>query len=203
MRIIHLAVLFSGNGSNAENLVKTLHQKECKINDEKIKFCVVAGFCNKKEAYGIDRLEKMGIQSIVVEHQAFSTRADFEEKLSSEIDRFCPDVLLLAGFMRILSGDFVKKYYILNIHPSLLPKYKGASAMKESFESDDEEVGASVHWVNEELDSGDLVLQLSRKRQRGENFEDFKKAIHQLEYELYPRAVVMAVEKLLKKEDNG
>ncbi|WP_104697592.1 MULTISPECIES: phosphoribosylglycinamide formyltransferase [unclassified Helicobacter] len=185
-----IVILFSGNGSNLENIIKQLHQKIFNLNNKQIKVEVSACICNKPQAFGIKRAEKLGIKCFVIPHKDFKNSKDFEIALEEKILPLEADLIVLAGFMRILGKDFVNKFKIINIHPSLLPNFKGANAMKESFDSNHTKVGVSVHWVNEELDSGEIILQKEFHRTFKEDFEEFCQKIHLLEYEAYPEAIL-------------
>lgn len=193
-----LIILFSGNGSNMENLIQKLHKKIFSIKGIQTQIDILACICNKKEAYGITRAKKLGIKCIVLPHHLFDKREDFDNALAKIIQDLNADLVVLAGFMRILTPSFTHQFKIINIHPSLLPKYKGTNAIKDSFFSKDKEVGVSVHWVNEELDSGALILQEKFTRMQEETLESFSNKIHQLEYEIYPKAVIMALEAMEK-----
>lgn len=190
---IKIAILFSGNGSNMEHIIKTLHQKDFNVNDATYHINIVGCICNKEDAYGITRLEKLKIPCIILPHKNFKNREDFDSALKQQLETMQINLVVLAGFMRILSPDFCNAFKIINIHPSLLPKYKGAHAILDSFNSGDLEVGVSVHWVNEELDGGEIILQKSFFREEGENLENFEKKIHNLEYEIYPQAILKAI----------
>lgn len=235
-KVKKIAILFSGNGSNMENLIKELHQKnfvlegaggsearENKANKDdrragkgeirgkgagdkasgdstpmglEIKLEITACICNQKDAYGITRCQNLNIPCITLPHKEFATREAFDEALASKLVDLGVDLVLLAGFMRILTPDFTSRFRIINIHPSLLPKHKGAHAIEDTYSSHDAEGGVSVHWVNEELDGGEIILQDSIPKIQGESLEDFSARIHQLEYTLYPKAVIRALEQL-------
>lgn len=234
-KVKKIAILFSGNGSNMENLIKELHQKSFMLEgvggrgagnhrsstdkmgeiDEmrgkdtgdktsrdsapaglEIKLEITACICNQKDAYGITRCQNLNIPCITLPHKEFATREAFDEALASKLVDLGVDLVLLAGFMRILTPDFTSRFRIINIHPSLLPKHKGAHAIEDTYSSHDTEGGVSVHWVNEELDGGEIILQDSIPKIQGESLEDFSTRIHQLEYTLYPKAVIRALEQL-------
>ncbi|CBG40029.1 phosphoribosylglycinamide formyltransferase [Helicobacter mustelae] len=199
-RILHpirVVILFSGNGSNMQNLIEKLHQKTFFLQNKQVRLEILAGICNQKDAYGIKRLEAMGIPCTLLLHQDFASRQDFDDALMSHLEHLGVDLVLLAGFMRILTPKFCQSFRILNLHPSLLPKFKGAHGMRQSFESEERVAGVSVHWVNEELDGGEIVLQKSLVKIPGERFEDFEERIHALEYEAYPEAVLLALHAII------
>ena len=144
-----IVILFSGNGTNLENILQKLHQKE---------LLVAAAITNNPKAKGIERAKKYGIPVEVVDHQGFASREAFDEALVERIQKYRPDLVVLAGFMRILTPVFTSKIKnAINIHPSLLPLFKGARAIERSFASDMKVAGVTVHWVSEELDSGQII----------------------------------------------
>ncbi|MCH5336173.1 MAG: phosphoribosylglycinamide formyltransferase [Campylobacter sp.] len=183
--LVKLAVLFSGNGSNLENILKTLHKK----NFGEVEFEVVLCLCNKKDAFGIQRAKKYGLETKIIEHKNYATREEFDSLLVNEIQKAKVDLTILAGFMRILSPIFTQNIKAINLHPSLLPLFKGANAIKESFESDMKVAGVSVHWVSAELDSGKIIAQKAFEKGKL-SYEEFESKIHALEYELLPKVVV-------------
>ncbi|MDY0116907.1 MAG: phosphoribosylglycinamide formyltransferase [Sulfurimonadaceae bacterium] len=175
-----IVILFSGEGLNAENIVKILHTEKC---------FVACGITNNQDANGIKRLENLGIKTEILEHGGFSSREEFDTALVSLIKSYKPDLVVLSGFMRILTEVFTSSVKAINLHPSLLPKYKGAKAIEAGFLSGDTECGVSVHWVNGELDSGEIILQKSFLRDGDETLESFTKKIKKLEYEVMPEAI--------------
>lgn len=184
--LVKLAILFSGNGSNLENLLQKLHRKRFKDNEFEVVLCL----CNNKNAFGIERARKFGLESVIVEHKNFATREAFDTELVRLIRQSGADLTILAGFMRILSPVFTQSVRAINLHPSLLPLFKGANAIKESFESDMKVGGVSIHYVNEELDGGQIIAQKAFEKTPQMSFEDYERQIHALEYELLPKVVV-------------
>lgn len=181
-----LVILFSGEGSNLQTLIEKLHLKQ--FGDENVE--VVSAFSNNPEANGIKRCERFGVRCEVRNHKFYDSRESFDQALVNLIHSFSPDLVILAGFMRILSPVFTQNIKALNIHPSLLPLFKGSNAMRESYESNMKVAGITVHWVSEELDSGEIVAQKCLEKIEGESFEDFKARMHTLEHQLYPEAVL-------------
>lgn len=190
MVVKKIAILFSGNGTNLENLIKKLHNKT--FNDMKIE--VALTISNKKDAYGIERSRKFGIEPIIIENKNFSSREEFDKKLVDTIKKHNIDLTVLAGFMRILSPVFTQNIKAINIHPSLLPLFKGANAIKDSFCSNEKFGGATVHFVNEELDGGEIILQGSFEKTSEMKIDEFEEAVHKIEYDIFPKAVVKALE---------
>jgi len=184
--VVRLVILFSGEGSNLENIIKQLHKKEI---EGKI-YEVVVAICNKKEAKGIKRAKKYGIDTIILEHKNFKNREDFDKKLVGLIKSYKADITILAGFMRILTPIFTDNIRAINLHPSLLPLFKGANAIEESFFSETKVGGVSVHFVSSELDGGKIILQKCFQKEEDDTLESFTKKIKELEFELLPKAIV-------------
>lgn len=196
MKKINLIILFSGNGSNMQNIAEFFHKKKFIgiIQNETFSIQISACITNNPLAYGITRCKELKIPCHVLPHTDFSNREEFDKALIKYIQPYHPKLVVLAGFMRILSPIFVCTFRTLNIHPSLLPKHKGASAIKDSFMSDDTNGGVSVHFVDDNLDSGQIILQEPIPKIPNESLEDFAQRIHHLEYDLYPRAILKVLE---------
>jgi len=179
MSLPKIVILFSGEGSNMENIIQTLHQKE--VN-------VVACITNKAEAKGIQRAQAYHIPVEVIEHKDFNSREAFDEKLTETINKYTPELSVLAGFMRILTPVFTTQIKAINIHPSYLPFHKGANAIENSFKAD-EGKGISIHMVSAELDGGIIILQEPLTPKTDETLDGYTKRLHMLEYALYPEAI--------------
>ena len=177
-----IIILFSGEGTNLENLIQKLHQKK---NIE-----VVAAITNNPNAKGIKKAENYGIETVIIDHRKYESRESFDKALVKKILFFKADLCVLAGFMRILTPIFTKNIKAINIHPSLLPLFKGANAIQKSFNSDMKVAGVTVHYVSEELDGGKIIEQECFKKDDLMSFEEFEKKIHSIEYEIFPKAVL-------------
>lgn len=175
-----IVILFSGDGFNAQNIVRKMHKKECEV---------ICGITNRRDAKGLLKLQELGIKTEILEHDGFDSRESYDGELVKLIDIYKPDLVVLSGFMRILSSVFTSNIKAINLHPSLLPKYKGAKAIEQSFSSEDIECGVSVHHVNGELDGGEIILQKSFLRDQDETFESFSAKIKELEYLIMPEAI--------------
>ena len=145
---------------------------------------------NKADAGGIEKARKFGLESVVIENKNFSSREDFDAALVSEIKKYDIDLVVLAGFMRILTPVFTSQIRAINLHPSLLPLFKGAHAIKESFLSDMQVGGVSVHWVSEELDGGRIIAQRAFEREEGMSEAAWEAKIHAIEHEILPQTIV-------------
>lgn len=181
-----IAVLFSGSGSNLEKIIETVHNRifsTCKIEIS----CLI---CNKKDALGIKKAKKYGLEAIIIEHADFKDRESFDREMVKAIKSSGAELTVLAGFMRILTPYFIKNIVAINLHPSLLPLFKGANAIEESYYSDMETGGISVHFVSEELDSGEIILQESFEKVDNMSLEEFSKNIKILEHKLLPKTII-------------
>jgi len=149
----HIVVLISGSGSNLQALIDASTTANFKIS---------AVISNNQEAYGLQRAEKNNIPVQVIDHRSFETREDFDLILRKTIDEINPNLIVLAGFMRILGSNFVNHFSgrILNIHPSLLPKYPGTNTHQRALDGEEQEHGVTVHFVTEALDGGPIIAQM-------------------------------------------
>ena len=186
MVVKKLAVLFSGGGSNLEAILQKLHGKT--FGETKIE--VVLTLSNKADAGGIAKAAKFGLQSAILNHKDFASREEFDAALVREIEKSGAELTVLAGFMRILTPVFTRQIRAINLHPSLLPLFKGAHAIKESFESDMKVGGVSVHWVSEELDGGKIIAQRVFEKSARMSLEEFEAKIHAIEHEILPETIV-------------
>lgn len=187
-----LAILLSGNGSNFEAIAKACQSHQISAN-------VALVISNQPNAFGIERARKLGIEVQVISHQGLSRKA-FEEKLIQALTPVQPDYIVLAGFMRILSLYFLKHFpdKVVNIHPSLLPKYPGLDAIKRSLEAKETEIGVTVHFVSCEVDAGQIILQEKIAIDPQSSLTVIEEKIHQLEHRTY----VKALQKLLQENEN-
>lgn len=195
MRTIRLFMLFSGNGSNLENLYTTLEGKEVVgKSGEKAKIEFVGALSNNPDAYGITRCHDLGIPVMTLSHKNYTSREEYDQALLKALFLYEPDFVVLCGFMRILTPLFLKVYRCINIHPSFLPYHKGAHGIRDSFEDVETNFGGvSVHYVNEELDGGEIIMQEKLSKIPFKDFASFEEGIHRLEYKLYPQAILKAV----------
>jgi len=182
-----IVVLLSGNGSNLQNIIDKLHNTE--LNNQHIE--IVAVLSNKADAYGLQRAQDAGIKHKAIISKGISSREQYDALLSQEIDQYQPDLIVMAGFMRILSAQFIDKYTgrMLNIHPSLLPKYQGVNTHQRAIDAGDSAHGASVHFVTEELDSGATVLQAKVPIFSEDSAKDLAERVLTQEHLIYPLAI--------------
>jgi phosphoribosylglycinamide formyltransferase-1 len=181
---MNLAIFASGNGSNFAALVKAVKGKKIKA-----KFVVLV--CDKPEAFVVKRAQKAKITVILAKREDFASRLDFEAAIIQRLKNYKINLIALAGFMRILSPGFVKLYHnrILNIHPSLLPAFKGAHAIKDALNAKVDFTGVTVHFVDKEMDHGPVILQKKVEIKRTDTLGSLEKRIHALEHKLYPQAI--------------
>jgi phosphoribosylglycinamide formyltransferase-1 len=177
------AVFISGNGSNLQAIIDATQRGA--IDGE---ICCVLS--NKKEAYGLVRAREANIPCIVIEHQNFKSREEFDNSIVQSLKKYAPDLVVLAGFMRILTPVFISHYLgkIINIHPSLLPKYPGLNTHQKVIDNEDAQHGVTVHFVDENLDSGPICAQ-SIMKVGSEDLDTLENKIHELEHELYPKVI--------------
>ena len=181
---LKIAVLFSGKGSNLENLIRHFHHRRLgNIETE------IVPITNKPEAEGIRRAKRYGIETIVIDHRDFVDRESFDAELVRIIDSLSPALVVMAGFMRILTPVFTSRVEAINLHPSLLPLFKGADAIRQSFESGMKVGGVTVHRVTQELDSGEILAQKCVELAPSDTLESFTRKIHEAEYRLLPDVV--------------
>ena len=181
--MLSFAVFISGNGSNLQAIIDATSNG---LIDGQI-CCVLS---NKKEAYGLARAKKANIPTVVIEHLNYENREEFDNALLQSLQKYNPDLIVLAGFMRILTPVFIKPYLgkLINIHPSLLPKYPGLNTHQKVIDNKDTEHGVTVHFVDENLDGGPICAQSTMKVE-SDDIETLEKRIHELEHELYPKVI--------------
>ncbi|VEJ56238.1 phosphoribosylglycinamide formyltransferase [Pragia fontium] len=180
----NIVVLISGSGSNLQAIIDACRNGQINGN-------IKAVFSNVPEAYGLVRAQQAGIATELVESKYFASRADYELVLADTIDRYTPDLIVLAGYMRILSPTFVNRYTgkLLNIHPSLLPKYPGLHTHRQALDNGDSEHGATIHFVTEELDGGPIILQAAIPITPQDSEAEVIKKVQQQEHRIYPLVV--------------
>ncbi|QJP08218.1 phosphoribosylglycinamide formyltransferase [Pseudomonas multiresinivorans] len=194
----NVVVLISGSGSNLQALIDSLAGADAPV-------VIRAVISNRADAYGLERARQAGIETCFLDHKAYADRESFDAALIQAIDGFDADLVLLAGFMRILSADFVRHYQgrLLNIHPSLLPKYKGLHTHQRALEAGDAEHGCSVHFVTEELDGGPLVVQAAIPVESDDTPETLAQRVHVQEHVIYPLAMRWFAEGRVRLGEHG
>jgi phosphoribosylglycinamide formyltransferase-1 len=191
-----IVVLVSGNGTNLQAIIDAC---ESKMPNGR----VTAVFSNKADAYALERAKKADAAAIFVDPKAFDTRDAFDRSLMEQIDEYAPDLIILAGYMRILSSEFVRHYMgrMINIHPSLLPKYPGLNTYQRAILAGDEEHGTSVHFVTEQLDGGPVILQARVPIDDDDTIESLTKKVQEQEHRIYPLVAQWFVEDRVEMRD--
>lgn len=193
--MMNIAVFASGRGSNFSAIIKAVKQK-------KIKARLALLVCDNPQAGAILHAQKAGIKVALVRREDFSSKNDFESQIITSIRAAKIDLIVLAGFMRMLSSSFVASFKnrIINIHPSLLPVFKGSTGIKDAFDYGAKVTGVTVHFVDEEMDHGPIILQQPLKVEEDDTLEDLEEKIHKLEHRLYPQAIQLYIRGRLKQE---
>lgn len=176
-----IIILFSGEGSNLQNLIEQLHNKHCEV---------IRAITNRPDAEGITKAKALDVSVSVIDHTQFESREAFDAVLVEHINAYAPDLVVMAGFMRILTPVFTLHVKAINLHPSLLPKFKGAKAIERSFQSDERQGGVSVHWVSSELDGGAVIAQRAFDKAADESLESFTCKIRDIEHTLLPETII-------------
>lgn len=179
-----IAFLVSGSGTNMANLIRKIKAGEVPADPAVV-------ISNKPNVKALDRARELGVPTMVIPHQDYATRELFDAALTRCIDSHKIDLIVLAGFMRVLTEGFVKKYYgkLINIHPALLPAFPGAHAIKDAWDAKVKETGVTVHFVDPGVDSGAIILQRKVPVLPADTLESLETRIHAVEYEIYPEAL--------------
>lgn len=179
--VTKICVLISGNGSNLQAIIDEI--KGGRLNAK-----ISGVISNRPNAYGLERAKEAGIEAVCLDHTNFDTRESYDEALKAQIDAFGADCVVLAGFMRILTPEFVDSFAgkLVNIHPSLLPKYKGLSTHQRAIDNGDKEHGVSVHFVTPELDGGPVIIQSRVPVFDEDTASDLAERVQEQERRIYP-----------------
>ena len=190
-------ILISGSGSNLQAFIDEVRTGDLPLSIELV-------ISNNHDVYGLQRAQEAGIETAVIDHRDFASREEFDQQLMDRIDLAEPDLVILAGFMRILTAEFVGHYQdrLINIHPSLLPKYPGNNTHQRVLDAGDEWHGVSIHFVIAEVDAGPIILQGRLRVQPGETADELQQRIHKIEHILYPRAAKWFAEDRLTIQDS-
>ncbi len=182
-------VLISGSGSNLQAIIDAVKNGEIKAE-------ISAVISNRADAGGLKRAQNAGIDTFVIDHNNFKDRESFDHALMHCIDKQQPDLIILAGFMRILSDAFIQHYQnrLLNIHPSLLPHYKGLNTHQRVLDAGDKKHGATVHMVSAELDSGSMVIQAEVPVLPEDSRETLAQRVLTEEHKIYPLAISLILD---------
>jgi len=179
-----IAVLISGNGTNLQSIID--HIAKGFLQAE-----IAVVISNQPNAYGLERAHRCRIPAVVVAHDMYENRKLFDRALLQELKRFNVEWVILSGFMRMLGTEFLHQYdnRVINIHPSLLPKYPGLQAIQKAFQNAEVETGVTVHYVNEGMDTGRIIMQEKVKIDPSDTLETLEKKVHAVEHQIYPKAI--------------
>jgi len=176
-----ICVLISGNGSNLQAIIDEVAAK-------RLNATITGVISNRPGAYGLERASQAGIESVCLDHTTFEDRDSYDSALKEQIEAFGADCVVLAGFMRILTPEFVNHFSgkLVNIHPSLLPKYKGLNTHQRAIDNGDKEHGVSVHFVTPELDGGPVIIQSRVPVFEDDSASDLAERVQEQERRIYP-----------------
>jgi len=194
-----ILVIISGSGTNLQAIID-----QCQNGT--IRGDILAVISNVPDAKGLDRARRANIEALTLEHRDYSSREEYDQALANLIDSFQPDLVVLAGFMRILTPGFVNRYLgrLINIHPSLLPKYQGLHTHQRALEAGDSEHGATVHFVTPELDGGPPIIQGAVPVLPDDSEETLANRVQrEIEHHIYPIAVDWCLNQRVQLTDKG
>ncbi|MDY7538524.1 phosphoribosylglycinamide formyltransferase [Undibacterium sp. RTI2.1] len=192
-----IVILISGQGSNMQAIVQAAKVEQWQAE-------IVAVISNRPDAPGLDYAAKMDIPTVVVESKSFTSREAFDAVLQQQIDQFAPDLVVLAGFMRILTSAFVQHYAdrMINVHPSLLPSFVGLATHQQALNAGVKLHGITVHFVTPELDHGPIIAQAAVPVLNDDTVDSLSRRVLEQEHVIYPRAVRWFIEGKLKMIGN-
>ena len=193
-----IVALISGNGSNLQAFID-----QCQ--DGRLPAEIACVISNKPNAYGLERAQQAGIENRVIEHNRYPDRQAFDQALAETIASYQPDLVILAGFMRILTPAFVEQFYgrLLNIHPSLLPNYRGLNTHQRAIDAGDRHGGTTVHFVSSELDGGPCIIQAKVPIDTNDTAQSLAEKVQAYEHIIYPMAAQWFLEERLALHEDG
>ncbi|MEE4246713.1 MAG: phosphoribosylglycinamide formyltransferase [Kangiellaceae bacterium] len=196
-KVCKVLVLISGTGSNLQAILNQQQTGELAIE-------IVGVISNRPNVGGLTIAVKANIPTLVVDHTKFQSRQDYDDKLAVEIDKFDADLIVLAGYMRIMSSSLVQKFLgkMINIHPSLLPKYPGLNTHQKALDNGDKYHGSSVHFVTEVLDGGPVIAQSKVSIEADDNKDSLAAKVKKVEHRLYPKVISWYASGRLEFRDN-
>jgi phosphoribosylglycinamide formyltransferase-1 len=192
-----IVVLISGNGSNLQAIIDA-------VNREEIPAEIRAVISNRPHAFGLERARRAGIPTVVIDHGRFADRESFDAALQTAIDDYRPALVVLAGFMRILTPAFVKHYHgrMLNVHPSLLPAFRGLDTHRRALAAGVTQHGLSIHFVTDELDGGPVIIRKKVPILPGDDVDSLAARVQAAEHRLYPRVIAWFATGRLRLQDH-
>lgn len=191
----NIAVLVSGNGTNLQAIIDS-------VNKGYIPARIALVLSDEEKAFALERARKAGIETIVLNKKDYKTREDFDREIVKHLKKRNVELVVLAGFMRLLSPYFIREYRgkIMNIHPALLPSFKGTHGIKDAIDYGAKVTGVTVHFVDEHLDNGPVILQKTVEIKEGDTEEALLERVHKEEHLIYPEAIKLFVESKIKIE---
>jgi phosphoribosylglycinamide formyltransferase-1 len=192
---LNIAILCSGNGTNLQAIIDN-------VNNGYIPARIALVISDEKKAFALERARKTGIETIALDKKDYKEREDFDREIVNALKKKNVELVVLAGFMRLLSPYFVKEYRdrIMNIHPALLPSFKGSHGIRDALDHGAKVTGVTVHFVDEHLDNGPIILQKTVEIREGDTEEALLERIHKEEHRAYPEAIKLFVEGKIKIE---
>jgi phosphoribosylglycinamide formyltransferase-1 len=192
---MNIAVLVSGSGTNLQAIIDA-------VKSGYIPARIALVVSDQRGAFALQRAQKAGIETLILDKKDFATREDFDKEISKNLKKKGVGLVVLAGFMRLLSPAFIKEYRnrIVNVHPALLPAFKGTRGIKDALEYGAKVTGVTVHFVDEELDNGPVILQRAVEVKGDDTEEALLERVHAQEHKIYPEAIKLFVEGRLKVE---
>lgn len=189
MSKLKTAILISGSGTNLQALIDA-----CSLPDFPAQIVLVVS--NKSDAFGLQRAKKAGLNTVIINHKDYKSREDFDISMDKAIVESGAKFVCMAGFMRILSSWFTKKWQgkLINIHPSLLPSFKGMHAQQQALDAKVKIAGCTVHFVTEEMDAGPIIAQAAVEVEDSDTVESLNAKILVKEHEIYPKALKLVAE---------
>ncbi|MBU1090310.1 MAG: phosphoribosylglycinamide formyltransferase [Candidatus Omnitrophica bacterium] len=191
----NIAVLASGRGTNFSAIIRAVKKGKIKANLSLL-------ISDNPKAGAIARAKRAGVKVALVKREDFASKSDFEKRIIQQLQDNKIELVILAGFMRVLGPDLIQAYNqrILNIHPAILPSFKGAHGIKDAFDYGAKVTGVTVHFVDEEMDHGPIILQVQVKVEENDTLESLEEKIHKVEHKLYPQAIRLFLEGKLRLE---
>ncbi len=190
---MRFAVFASGNGSNLQAIIDSVKAAEIKAE-------LVLVFSNNRKAYALKRAEEAGIKTLFVDPKHYATPQSYERAIVIHLKEAKIDFIVLAGYMKLLTPFFIREYpqKILNVHPSLLPSFKGIDGIKDAFTYGAKVTGVTIHFVDEKMDHGPMIMQEAIKVAEDETLESLAEKIHSVEHKIYPKAIALFAQGKLK-----
>lgn len=192
---MNIAVLASGRGTNFGAIVRA--KKKGKINAS-----IALLVCDNPKAKVLGKAKRAGVEVFLIKRGDFASKSDFENRIIQRLEEAKIDLIVLAGFMRLLSPEFIQRFSskIINIHPALLPSFKGEHGIDDAFGYGVKVTGVTVHFVDEQMDHGPIILQAPVKVEENDTLESLEAKIHKIEHKIYPEAIKLFIENRLRVE---